>query len=554
VRRVEAARGEEATMSVPEVPLGLRSGGRWRAVSAARAARAARSWRWLAVIALAPLAILPGSAAAQPKPPAGAPAADAAAAGAGAAGWANPNLDIANTRATTRTPINSGNVAKLKVKWRFQLGGPPTFFGYVASNPITVNGTVYLIDLNSVVYALDEQTGQLKWKHSFDSPNVGPNGIAYGWGVLYGTTFTGVFALDPRTGETLWSRELVTGGQGAIDIAPQLYDHTVLVSTVPSTFDRYVPGVMGMVWALDARTGAPKWQFNTVKDGYLWGHPEINSGGGLWYPPAVDRHGRVFISVGNPAPFPGTAEYPNGTSRPGPNLYTNSLVALDGRTGRLLWYQQPLPHDIRDYDLEDSPIVTDAAICGVRTEIVVVGGKMGAVYAYRADDGHPLWTLSVGRHQNDTGPLPAEPTAVYPGIFGGVESPMAVADGRLFVPWVDDVSMHTASGPLAFPDIATGTGGILAADLGTGRVLWSRGLPQMNFGAATVANDVVFTSSFDGTVYALSVRTGRTLWTAKTRAGINAFPAIHGDTLLVPAAAPAFFDQPVPELVAYSLR
>jgi outer membrane protein assembly factor BamB len=315
-----------------------------------------------------------------------------------------------------------------------------------------------------------------------------------------------------------------------------------------------VPGTMGVVWALDARTGSPLWSFNTVKDGDLWGHPEINSGGGLWYPPAVDRSGRVFISVGNPAPFPGTSEFPNGASRPGPNLYTDSLVALDGRTGRVLWYQQPLPHDIRDYDLQDSPIVTNVRIHGVPTEIVIVGGKMGKVFAYRADDGRPLWTLSVGRHQNDTGPLPLTPIPVYPGIFGGVETPMAVADGVVFVPWVDDVSMHGAAGPISFPDISTGTGGILAADVVTGQLLWKRDLPQMNFGAATVANDVVFTSSYDGTVYALSVRTGRTLWTDKTRAGVNGFPAIHGDTLLVPAAAQAFFAQPVPELIAYSLH
>lgn len=529
-------------MSISEIPL---------------ATRASRGWRWLAVAALAPLAVLPGAAAATPR--AAAPAvAGQHYAGYGdrlpAESWPGPNLDIANTRATTHTAINSRTVHNLTVKWRFQLPGSMTFAGLVASNPVVVHGTVYLIDLNSVVYALDQDTGRIRWQRDFGSPNVGPNGVAYADGILFGTTFTGIFALDPATGATLWSRNLIDNAHGAIDMAPQVFGHTVLISTVPSTFDRYVPGTMGIVWALDTRTGSPLWSFNTIKDGDLWGHPEINSGGGLWYPPAVDRHGRVFISVGNPAPFPGTADFPNGSSRPGPNLYTDSLVALDGRTGRLLWYQQPLPHDIRDYDLQDSPIVTDVRIHGVRTEIVIVGGKMGKVFAYRADDGTPLWTLSVGKHQNDVGPLPLDPIPVYPGIFGGVETPMAVSDGVVFVPWVDDVSMHGAAGPISFPDIATGTGGILAADAVTGRLLWKRDLPQMNFGAATVANDVVFTSSYDGTVYALSARTGRTLWTDKTRAGVNGFPAIHGDTLLVPAAAQAFFAQPVPELIAYSLH
>ncbi|WP_344056590.1 PQQ-binding-like beta-propeller repeat protein, partial [Microbispora corallina] len=465
--------------------------------------------------------------------------------------WAGHNYDLANTRATKRTSITSKNVAGLKVKWRFALDSNE-FFGTFSSNPIVVGGTVYLIDLNSKVSALDQATGRVKWQRSFDSPNVGPNGVAYGWGLLFGTTHTGVFALDPRTGATVWSRELVKEGDGGVDIAPQLYDRTVVVSTVPSTLTTYAPGSMGTVWAFDAATGTPKWSFNTIKDGYLWGHPEINSGGGLWFPPGVDDRGRVFVAVGDPAPFPGTSEYPNGASRPGPNLYTNSLVALDGKTGKVLWYQQVAPHDLRDYDLHISPIITYATLNGVRTEVVVVAGKMGSVHAYRADDGKPLWSLPVGRHQNDTGPLPDQPVQVYPGIFGGVQTPMSVSDGRLFVPWVD-ASSPMSSTSYDFPDLASGTGGILAVDVATGKVLWKRDLPSENFGAATVANDVVFTSTYDGTIYGLDVRTGKTLWSTTTKAGINSFPAVVGDTLYIGAASPIFFDQPVPEFLAYSL-
>ena len=94
------------------------------------------------------------------------------------------------------------------------------------------------------------------------------------------------------------------------------------------------------------------------------GRSGVNGGGGLWYPPAVDERGRVFLSIANPAPFPGTKAYPNGSSRPGPNLYTNSLVALDGQSGKLLWYRQAVPHDVRDYDLAISAIVTHVRIGG----------------------------------------------------------------------------------------------------------------------------------------------------------------------------------------------
>lgn len=537
---------EKGTAHVPQPTASRRAG---------RAGRAGRVVR-VALATLVAFAVLPAAAAARPHTD----DTSTTTTGPGAAppewsvdtAWAGHNYDLANTRAPRKALINSWNVANLKVKWRFPLD-LNEFFGTFSTNPIVVGGTVYLIDLNSRVSALDQATGRVKWQRDFNSPNVGPNGVAYGWGLLFGTTHTGVFALDPRTGATVWSRELIREGEGGVDIAPQLYNRTVVVSTVPSTLTTYAPGSMGTVWAFDAATGTPKWSFNTIKDGDLWGHPEINSGGGLWFPPAVDEKGRVFVAVGDPAPFPGTPEYPNGASRPGPNLYTNSIVALDGKTGGVLWYQQVAPHDLRDYDLHISPIITYATVGGVRTEVVVAAGKMGEVHAYKADNGTPLWSLSVGRHENDHGPLPDEPVNVFPGIFGGVQTPMAVSEGRLFVPWVD-ASSPMSSTSYDFPDLSTGKGGILAVDVATGRVLWKRDLPQMNFGAATVANDVVFTSSYDGTIYGLDVRTGRTLWTDKARAGINSFPAVVGDTLYIGAASPIFFDNPVPELLAYSLK
>lgn len=514
-----------------------------------------RSWRWLAV-ALVPLALLPTIAAAQPTGAAGGPRVGQPPPewSYNATGWPSHNYDLANTRSTTKTPITSSTVGNLRVKWRLPLTGDATFVGVYSSNPVVLDGTVYLLDLNSKVIAVDQRTGQVRWEHAYHDPTVGPNGLAYGWGLLFGTTFSGLFALDPRTGAEVWHQDLVVPGVAGVDVAPILYDNTVLVSSVPSTLEGYVPGTMGIVSAFDARTGAKKWEFNTVKDGDLWGRPDINSGGGVWYPPAVDAKGRVFLSVANPAPLPGTPEFPNGASRPGPNLYTDSLVALDGDTGRVLWYQQVLPHDVRDYDLQISPILTHVRINGVLTEIVVVAGKMGKVFAFRADTGAPLWTLSVGRHQNDEGPLPIDPVTVYPGVFGGVETPMALAGNRVFVPWVDCPSVLSADGGFELPDLTTCTGGILAADVATGQVLWRHDLPQMDLGAATVANDVLFTSTYTGTVYAYDTRTGRTLWTDNSaRAGSNSFPAVAGDTLFVVAGATAFYDQPTYELIAYSL-
>jgi outer membrane protein assembly factor BamB len=510
----------------------------------------------LAVVALAACGSGGGSSASGQSSAVGQPPPEWAA---NADSWPAHNYDLANTRATTHSPINSQTVSRLKVKWSFPFKGASAY-GVFASTPIVIDGTVYLQDLNSNVYALDRSTGKVKWRHAFNKPSIGPNGVAFGNGSVYGATDTEAFALDPQTGKLLWSRKLTRNKREGIDMTPQLYDNTVLISTIPgNTSSFYKGGALGVVWALDAATGKPQWKFNTVSDGAkLWGNPKVNSGGGLWYPPAVDSHGRVFLSVANPAPLYGTKKFPNGSSRPGPNLYTNSLVALDGQTGKRLWFRQAVRHDVRDYDLQIPAITTTLSIKGEQTEVVLVAGKMGKAYAYRASDGKHLWTRSVGKHQNDTGRLPSKLVDIFPGDLGGVETPMAFASDRLFVPWVDLPTRARATGlpgGLAgqSPDYTKGRGGLTAFDAASGKVLWQHRLPSMDFGAATVANDVVFTSTYAGVIYAFDTKTGKTLWTKKAPAGINSFPAIDGDTLLVGAGTSGLAKNPKFQLIAYSL-
>jgi len=464
--------------------------------------------------------------------------------------WPAHNYDLSNSRDTTHSNINSSNVAQLHPVWKFKIPGTGVFGNY-ASTPVVQNGVVYIQDLNSNVYALDQATGKLKWKHMFNSPSIGPNGVAVGYGRVYGATEKIVFALDPATGALVWQKQIAPTVHVGIDMAPQLYDGKVLVSTVPGSGVKhfYEAGAVGIVWSLDATTGKTIWKFDTfppTKVGKI-------SGGGLWYPPAVGADGTVYLGVANPGLWPNSPKNPNAAQRPGADLYTDSLVALDGSSGKVKWYRQVIKHDVRDYDLMIGPVLYTEPN---GTQIVIGAGKMGKVYAWNAQTGQALWQKPVGKHLNDVGLLPKKKVTICPGDFGGVETPMAQSNGTLFVPWLNLCAVGSAtSETIPSQNFGTATGGLTAFDATTGAVKWVRNLPHANFGAATVANDVVFTSDFTGKIYAYSTDIGKRLWTAQAPAGINAFPAVTQNMLLVGAGTPGLgtIKKPVYALVAYGL-
>src|SRR6476619_2423007 len=172
-------------------------------------------------------------------------------------GWPAHNYDLSNTRATANTDINATTVANLKPAWRFKLPYVGAFGAY-ASNPIVLNGVVYIQDPDSDVYALNQQTGAVMWKHLYKSPTPsgGPNGLALGYGKLFGATEASAFALDAKTGKQLWMHKLTNNKNEGIDMAPQLYDNKVLMSTIPgSATNFYHPGALGIVYSLNADTG-----------------------------------------------------------------------------------------------------------------------------------------------------------------------------------------------------------------------------------------------------------------------------------------------------------
>lgn len=397
------------------------------------------------------------------------------------------------------------------------------------ATPVVVGGVVYVQDMRSNVFALDLRTGKIRWRRLFDASNPGPNGLAVTGGRVYGATDSSAFALDAATGRPLWRHFLVTRTARYVDIAPQVADGLVFVSTVG-----YPPNGRGVLYGLDAGTGATRWSLDTIKG--AWHVPGQAGGGGSWQTPSVAGDD-VFWGTANPLPYGGSHAYPNGGAYAGLDLYTASLLDVDARTGALRWYDQVTPHDVRDYDFQLPPIL--ASLAG--RDVVYGAGKAGIVIAWDRKARRRLWETEVGVRRNDRGPLPPHPVSVCPGLLGGILTPMAYGSGRLYVPVVDLCMRGSAFGYEDLSQVhvaARGTGELVALDAATGRQVWARELPQPDFGCATLARGVVFTSTYDGTVYALDSETGAVLWKSRMRAGINACPALASNWLLVGAGVP----------------
>jgi outer membrane protein assembly factor BamB len=450
--------------------------------------------------------------------------------------WPLPNGDLAGTRAALKSSIDSSDVATLEPVWRFPLKARTRYSGAFASTPVAEGGTVYIQDLKSNVFALDASDGTVRWTHPFDAASDGPNGLAVADEQVYGATDSEAFALDARDGHLLWRRHLTSATEQFITIQPIVWNGLIFTATTG-----YPPGGRGKIYALDAATGTIRWRFDTVR--YPWDHPAVAGGGGVWQPMSIDDVGRLHAGTANPAPWGGTPQYPNGAAFPGPVPFTDSLVVLDAQTGRPLWGDQVTPHDIRDYDFEATPVLLGNLIVGA--------GKAGRVIAWDAKRHTRVWETRVGVHRNDTGPLPEHDVPMCPGLLGGVETPMAAAGGRVFVPVVNLCShgSATTAQSLDSVDPTKATGELVALDERTGTRVWTRHFTSALFGCATVANDVVFAPTYDGRLYALATSDGRPLWSTRMRARVNSCPAVAGDLLLAGAGVPR--PGGVPEVVAF---
>jgi outer membrane protein assembly factor BamB len=465
-----------------------------------------------------------------------------------------PNGNLSNTR-ETGGPIDQATVKNLHVAWTLPLTAKATY-GADASTPVIADGVVYSQDLASNVRAIDLKTGEVLWSKEFNSEDNGPNGLVVAEGRVFGATATSAFALDQKTGAQLWSVSLPENEHETIDMAPGYHDGAVYVSTVAAQLIENNGGGIGVLWALDAKTGRKLWHFNTVPED-LWSPSDtsINAGGGAWYSPSFDAHGGMYFGTANPVPVPGTEELPWGASRPGPDLYTDSLIKLDTATGKLSWYYQVTPHDLYDWDFQDPTILAQV---GGR-QVVLGAGKSGVIVALDANSGKLLWRRDVGIHNgHDHDGLYAMrheysklklPETIYPGELGGVIAPMASNGSTVFAPVVNlpatfSAQSHPNEGP-------SESGEMVALDIATGKVKWTHQFSSPAFGGATVVNDLVFVATVNGTLYALNSSTGAVVWESELPAGTISGPAVEGNTLVIGAGKPSPSQNAA--LVAYRL-
>ncbi len=452
--------------------------------------------------------------------------------------WPAPNGNLYNTRVAHST-ISSANVAKLKVAWTVPLRGKG-LSGADVANPVIANGIAYLQDGASDVMAVRYTTGQVLWRHQYNSPDYGPNGVTIANGRIYGVTATGVFALDAQTGQQVWYDTQLAAHRANFDIAPQVANGKVFVASALTAGG-------GIIYALDAGTGATLWSFQTVVDPV--GQHLAATAGGAWDPVLIGPDNSIYVGTGNPY-----LSLQEAQTTPSRELYTDSIVKLSQATGKLEWYYQAFPDDFHDWDLQISPIYTTTA--GGRP-VVLAAGKGGFVFAFDAASGQLLWKTAVGihnGHDNDDqqaleGTLQlTTPYTLYPGEAGGVETNMAAADGVVYVPVVNVPTTYTsATSPTGTPDFTKGSGELVAIDLTTGKPLWTTALPAPSLGGATVSTDLVFTATLTGEVVALSRQNGSIAWSAQLPSYSNAPLAIVGNTLL------AGVTNAQPEVVAYRL-
>ena len=478
-----------------------------------------------------------------------------------------------NQRYSALNQIDTRNVKQLGGAWLHRFEGETS-----RATPVVVDGRMFLT-AGTHVYAFDAKTGETIWTHNAEiAPSFQFKGVAVAEGkVFYGTADAHIVALDEKTGQQLWSAPIG-------DNLPVRKDSPSSALTLTGQYISGAPayggglvisgmsngdwGVRGRVVALDAKTGKKVWEFFAVPGPGEFGHdtwPADNEqwkrgGGGVWNTPVVDPAlGMVYFGVGNPVSQWG------GELRKGDNLFTDSVVALDLKTGKYKWHYQVVHHDVWEADIGTPLVFYDATVKGKTVKALGAMRTDGYLFLLDRATGKPVHPVEerpvpqdprLFTHATQPFPMGADevgpncvgkdkvpagfktlchfdpvnydtPNAMYP-VLTARSSPMSYDPGTgyfyvagspawpLWLKRYEDPNFFEAMSSV--PGIKTS--GILAAiDSRTDKIVWQKDTPyemQNGSGATTTAGGLMFHGDPDGNLQAYDAKTGDLLWQFQT--------------------------------------
>lgn len=502
-------------------------------------------------------------------------------------GWTTYGGNLFAQRYSGLSQITTANVHALGGAWTFHTGLFNSKTSFEAT-PVVVGDTMYITGPHSEVFALNATTGAKEWEYSpAHATRVGSlplccgqvnRGVAVGGGRVYVAQLNGqLVALDARTGAVEWATSVGSSRRGFSETAAPLYAGGRLYIGVSGA--EYP--MRGFMSAYDAATGRLLWRWYTIPGPGKVGHdtwPATNAwktgGGSIWDTPALDpAAGLLYFGVGNPNPDL------EGHTRPGNNLFTDSIVALHAGDGRLAWYYQEVHHDLWDYDATSPVVLFDATIDGRPVPGLAEAGKSGWVYLLNRLTGQPIhpipkvrvpvnpWQRSSPTQPEPVGtafvphtctmpgfpkaetftPLvPGKAVFTCPGNSGGDEwspSSYSPTTSDLYVCAIDEPMLFASHLPgtatpgkerwgstLGPTELSGYTGNLTAVNVVTGTVAWHKSFPYPCIGGSlTTDGGLVFVGQSNGTLDALNAATGATLWQSQTGAGANAPPVTYAE-------------------------
>jgi alcohol dehydrogenase (cytochrome c) len=474
--------------------------------------------------------------------------------------WLTYSGSYMSQRYSALDQIRPSNVGELELKWVFQAQSLESF----ETTPLVVDGVMYLTEAPNTALALDARTGRPFWRYQYNpSADSRPccGRVNRGLAILGDTLFMAtidakLIAIDAITGQPLWQKTIADPSAGyAMTLAPLVIKDLVLIGVAGGEY-----GIRGFIAAHDAATGDEVWKFYTIPapgepgfetwadGGDAWQH----GGASVWLTGSYDAElDLTYWGIGNPGPDWNPAQ------RPGDNLYSDSVVALDPDTGELKWHFQFTPNDDYDYDAVQIPVLVDSPTTSASSgKLMLWGNRNGFFYVLdRATGefirGNPFVNVNWASGLDESGrpietPQPLG-SVTFPGVQGGTNwyspsfSPRTglfymsswenygsvfrpaeseYQPGRTFVGGIPASPLAGTNnlpgirrGPINNWTEALGNGAVIALDPRTGEQRWRFPTTDVSSsGVLTTATDLVFTASRDGYAYALDARTGELLW------------------------------------------